>query len=156
MTGQGGRTALLDLKARLDEPALRELLAEAVGFSTAARMEAVCSAYRQEGWHLLGLEWDGALVGCIGLEVTAPGQAIIQHIAVVPERRGQGVGRALVAQAAAALHLEHLVAETDADAAGFYRQCGFAVQSLGEKYPGVERFSCRGIPARPGAGESGH
>lgn len=36
-----------------------------------------------------------------------------------------------------------LVAETDADAVGFYRHSGFEVMSLGEKYPGTERFSCR-------------
>lgn len=35
-----------------------------------------------------------------------------------------------------------MTAETDAEAAGFYRACGFQVRSLGEKYPGVERFAC--------------
>ena len=33
-------------------------------------------------------------------------------------------------------------AETDADAVGFYEQVGFTVTSLGESYPGVERFRC--------------
>ena len=40
------------------------------------------------------------------------------------------------------LMLKYLVAETDADAIGFYQCCGFAVESLGELYPGVERFRC--------------
>jgi hypothetical protein len=35
-----------------------------------------------------------------------------------------------------------LEAETDSDAVGFYRSCGFTVLSLGEVYPGVERFRC--------------
>jgi hypothetical protein len=34
-------------------------------------------------------------------------------------------------------------AETDADAVDFYRAIGFAVENLGERYPGVERRRCR-------------
>lgn len=33
-------------------------------------------------------------------------------------------------------------AETDKDAVGFYKKNGFTITSLGEKYPGVERFDC--------------
>lgn len=33
-------------------------------------------------------------------------------------------------------------AETDKDAVGSYRKNGFSITSLGEKYPGVERFDC--------------
>lgn len=36
-----------------------------------------------------------------------------------------------------------IFAETDNDAVGFYRSYGFEVTSLGEKYPGVERFLCK-------------
>lgn len=36
-----------------------------------------------------------------------------------------------------------LEAETDLEAVDFYRKCGFTVATLGEKYPGVQRFSCR-------------
>lgn len=32
--------------------------------------------------------------------------------------------------------------ETDNDAVDFYRKYGFEITSLGEKYPGVERFLC--------------
>jgi ribosomal protein S18 acetylase RimI-like enzyme len=35
-----------------------------------------------------------------------------------------------------------LEAETDSEALAFYRRIGFRVESLGEKYPGVERFRC--------------
>lgn len=35
-----------------------------------------------------------------------------------------------------------MYAETDHEALRFYEKCGFAVKSLGEKYPGVERFYC--------------
>jgi len=46
-----------------------------------------------------------------------------------------------------------LYATTDAEAVGFYRRCGFAVHSLGELFPGVERFECtwqlEAIPSDP-------
>lgn len=38
--------------------------------------------------------------------------------------------------------LRKIQAETDQEAVGFYRKAGFVITSLGEKYPGVERFSC--------------
>lgn len=40
-----------------------------------------------------------------------------------------------------------LRAETDGDAVGFYRACGFSVVSLDEKYPGCVRYLCRLIPS---------
>ncbi len=36
-----------------------------------------------------------------------------------------------------------IVAETDRSALGFYVALGFTMTSLGEKYPGVERFLVR-------------
>ncbi|HPH97803.1 MAG TPA: hypothetical protein PKW33_16525 [Anaerolineaceae bacterium] len=38
--------------------------------------------------------------------------------------------------------LAKLSAETDCEAVDFYRRCGFQMESLGEKYPGMERFRC--------------
>ena len=43
-----------------------------------------------------------------------------------------------------------IVAETDHDAVGFYAANNFAITSLGEKYPGVERFQVHlRAPANP-------
>ncbi|EJL43561.1 N-acetyltransferase [Brevibacillus agri] len=68
--------------------------------------------------------------------------AVILHIAVTEERRGQGVGRQLIDDVLALHSLAAIQAETDREAVAFYRSCGFAVESLGEVYPGVERFLC--------------
>ena len=38
--------------------------------------------------------------------------------------------------------LNELNAETHRDAVDFYKRLGFDIESLGEKYPGVERFWC--------------
>ena len=84
----------------------------------------------------------GSPVGLIRTRRLGPRSAEITHIAVTPERRRTGLGQAMVQELVAMGRLEKVVAETDRDAVGFYIRCGFMVESLGEKYPGVERFRC--------------
>jgi ribosomal protein S18 acetylase RimI-like enzyme len=62
---------------------------------------------------------------------------------VADDRKRLGVGKSLVQEAIARRHAKVVLAETDAEAIDFYIRCGFAVISLGENYPGVERFACR-------------
>jgi hypothetical protein len=50
--------------------------------------------------------------------------------------------RAMIAAACEQFNLKELAAETDQDAVAFYRRCGFQIDTLGEKYLGVERFRC--------------
>jgi ribosomal protein S18 acetylase RimI-like enzyme len=63
-------------------------------------------------------------------------------MAVDAGERNRGVGKELVLAAMASVPCILFVAETDPDAVGFYERCGFTIISLGEKYPGVERFAC--------------
>ena len=74
--------------------------------------------------------------------MSAPGHAVIQHIAVLPEAQRQGIGRKLIQHLVHVHRFHYLEAETDRDAVEFYRRCGFAVHSQGEVYPGVERYRC--------------
>ena len=66
----------------------------------------------------------------------------ITSIATTGSSERQGVGRALVSDLLSRHRGMSVVAETDDDAVGFYRALGFAVTSLGEKYPGVRRYRC--------------
>ena len=90
----------------------------------------------------MGYELDGELVGCVGVEIPMPGRATVRHVGVSPGQRNQGIGRDMLFQLARELKLSQLIAETDEEAVGFYQRCGFEVESLGEQYPGVERFRC--------------
>ncbi|MCP8969479.1 GNAT family N-acetyltransferase [Ectobacillus ponti] len=85
------------------------------------------------------------IVGCIGIELSGAGAAEICHLAVAPSCQRKGIAGNMIRRVCRLYHLQQLTAETDADAVGFYRSCGFAVSSLGEKYPGVERFFCKYI-----------
>jgi len=87
-------------------------------------------------------EADHAIIGCIGIEFKTADQAEIKHIAVAPERRGQQIGGKLIEFVCEKYRLSAVFAETDQDAVDFYKKSGFEIMSLGEKYPGRERFWC--------------
>jgi GNAT superfamily N-acetyltransferase len=76
-------------------------------------------------------ELDGEAVGCGGVRVLGPGVAEIKRMYVVPEARGKGVGRALLAGlegAAAELGCTALRLETglrQPEAIGLYEASGY-------------------------------
>ncbi len=136
-------SALVDLAPRLDDPDVAALLSYSIGFPTPEKLQAISVRYRTEaGWKLVGVEEDGTVAGCIGIMLASDHHALIRHIAVAPHCRGRGIGRRMIETVWAQFQLRQLSAETDADAVGFYRRCGFEATSLGERYPGVERFQC--------------
>jgi N-acetylglutamate synthase-like GNAT family acetyltransferase len=139
----------LDLASRVNTPAVQALLATCVGCPTRERMRALSERYRSDPtWHLLGMAVEQEVVACLGLEIAAPNQGVIRCIAVAPVFRRQQVGRRLLNTGVQRFSLQMIEAETDAEAVGFYRHCGFLVTSLGELYPGVERFRCVLQPQR--------
>jgi GNAT superfamily N-acetyltransferase len=132
-----------DISSELENPRLWEVLAPAVYNPTPTRLDHIRARYRMEPtWRLLGCRSGATIIGCIGLELGADNATTIRHIAVIPEHHGKGIGRALIRQALKTFALTQINAETHHDAVEFYRACGFAVQNLGEKYPGTIRFLC--------------
>jgi ribosomal protein S18 acetylase RimI-like enzyme len=70
-------------------------------------------------------------------------EAEVTSLAVLPAWRGQGFARSLLFGACEQLALRTLEAEVDAEGVDVAHALGFAVESLGQRYPGVERFRCR-------------
>lgn len=108
---------------------------------TVQRAREAAAEYRGGNWTLYGWFEDGELRGCIGVEQHSEG-AVIRSLAVVEEHRRRGIGRAMVEAVLMQLDVPWVEAETDAEAVDFYRRLGFTTSSLGEEYPGVERFRC--------------
>ncbi|PEP99797.1 GNAT family N-acetyltransferase [Bacillus wiedmannii] len=79
---------------------------------------------------------------CIGIEIIGANKARICHIAVVPQYRHKGIALQMIKEVSRMHQLTYLQAETDDEAVEFYKKIGFQVKSLGEKYPGIERFHC--------------
>ncbi|NRR16109.1 MULTISPECIES: GNAT family N-acetyltransferase [Bacillus] len=79
---------------------------------------------------------------CIGMEIIGANKARICHIAVVPQYRHKGIAVQMIKEIVKMHQLTYIEAETDAEAVKFYKKIGFQIKSLGEKYPGIERFHC--------------
>ncbi|WP_067652152.1 GNAT family N-acetyltransferase [Nocardia harenae] len=121
------------------DPRVRALLALAVG-GTGPRLDRALAAYHSGAAELA--------LTCVGGEPVAiagyrrhPGYLELLHLATAPGHRHRGLAAALLTDLRRRFPELPVRAETDSDAVGFYRRLGFAVTSLGERYPGVERFT---------------
>jgi ribosomal protein S18 acetylase RimI-like enzyme len=133
---------LIPLKSKLDESEIQDLLSYSV-FPDPDHLERAIHLYKtNEELQLFGYESEEELVGIIGFKMVEPIALEITHIAVKPEYRGAGFGRGLILEAMESNKPAKVIAETDEEAVDFYRNIGFEIESLGEKYPGVERYKC--------------
>lgn len=136
---------LADLRAALNTSELRALLLqlEYPPDRRQSKTDRILSEYRDNPKHpLLGVHLGDKLVGLVGLALPSPASAVIRNIVVSRDHRRQGIGLRMIRAVCAKYCLGNISAETDHDAVAFYRKCGFTIQSLGEKYPGTERFCC--------------
>lgn len=140
---------MIDLKSRLNESGVRDLITLSIG--SPEKLDQICHNFLQRSnWKIMGYECNGVVVGCIGVEVNSPRSGILRCISVAPSARERGIGRTMVEQIVKTIGVTQLIAETDREAVDFYSRCGFQVQSLGERYRGVERFRCVKDYASPG------
>jgi ribosomal protein S18 acetylase RimI-like enzyme len=133
---------LIDVKSELHESHIQELLSYSV-FPDPDKLEQTIKLYENDSslW-LYGYESEGVLVGIIGFRINDAQEMTITHLAVEPESRGVGFGRGIILEIIEEMHPVRIVAETHEETVQFYRNIGFVIRSLGEKYPGVERFLC--------------
>lgn len=125
-------------RSLLDDSRFQSLLASAAG-----HVERVVTKYKTvASWKMLGFYEGDALIGIAGYEKVSPEKAMLLHIAVDAQQRGNGIGKRMIDYICKETQITTLEAETDRSAVAFYRRSGFQITSLGEKYPGVERFQC--------------
>lgn len=125
-------------------PSIRELLSFAT--SVGRVVQEYESYINNPSKMLFKMELEGEIVGCIGIEERPFNECEITHIAVASLHRGNGIGSKMIEFVSDRYSL--VSAETDADAVEFYRKYGFKIESVGEKYPGVERFLCEYIKGK--------
>ncbi|MBT6145018.1 MAG: GNAT family N-acetyltransferase [Gemmatimonadetes bacterium] len=136
---------LKDARDFLDSEELRQVVL-ALDYPPEIRQskaDEIIESYRHNSdWALMGAWLGSTMVGAIGLQFVDSRAAEIRHIAVLTDHRHTGIGTRLIDHAFSAHNLGELRAETDKHGVGFYRKRAFMVRSLGEKYPGTERFWC--------------
>lgn len=131
---------MLEINSGIMEPSLRTLLSYA---TSSAKVDEAYEKYLSlSHFKLYGMAEGNEFFACIGIEFLEKGCCVLRHIAVDPETRGKNIGSEMI-DFICRFHLLHqVIAETDQHAVEFYRKYGFSISSLGEKYPGVERFRC--------------
>jgi len=127
-----------------DATRLKELIAPSVFNPSVVRLDyLLTTVYAIPQRRLYVWEEDDQPVGILGVERVGRDAALLLHIAVDDRFRHHGIASQMVSGVIAAEGLTALYSETDQESVGFYRAYGFHVTSLGEKHPGIERFSCR-------------
>lgn len=133
---------MIDSKGKLHDPHVLSILSHSQYLPTAEKLQSLADSYESNpNLHAFSCVENGGIVGVIVLERRGTAAKIVS-IAVEPACRGRGIGSGLISYAAGVLKCGEICAETDDDAVGFYRRCGFEVVSLGEKYPGIIRYWC--------------
>ena len=128
----------------IKSPSIDSNIKELLSFATSEKnVEREYELYIHSPFqHLFGYDLENVVVGCIGIEFLSSSRCEIRHIAVFPNHRGKGIGSKMISYIKNKHSLSIICAETDKDAIHFYKNFGFTITSLGEKYPGVERFKC--------------
>ena len=130
---------LIDLRGRQDEPAVRRVLERSHG--STETLEEACAHCRSGEWTFIGWQEGEEILACAGAEQLTGGTIGIRSIAVAPAWRHRGLGRTLLDSLAGRAGASMVVAETDDDAVGFYRRCGFAIEDAPPKF-GRPRYWC--------------
>lgn len=132
---------MIDLNIYQDRDEVRQLLAECM-WPDEERVTRELDSYRSDNSkNLLGKIINNELVGLIGVKRNEV-DVVLLHIAVKEVYRGKGIGKEMIHEYIGVNEIKRMEAETDQDAVDFYREIGFEICSLGEKYPGRERFKC--------------
>ncbi|PTA66490.1 GNAT family N-acetyltransferase [Deinococcus arcticus] len=108
------------------------------------RIAAELDRYRQGTRRVFAWVVAGQIVSAAGLEVDGAAATIL-HLGTHPDHARQGQARTLLREVARHLNLRTLTAETDDEAAGFYRRCGFTVQAIPSPWPRA-RYRCEWRP----------
>lgn len=124
----------------VDTVPVRDLLELAIGAGRHDRLLAEVDYYLTGPANVVGAYDGDVLVGVLGFLVEED-QIALRHIATQPSLRRRHIGKSMLEWLAIRYPDRSIVAETDADSVGFYQRLDFSVTSLGEKYPGVERFA---------------
>jgi ribosomal protein S18 acetylase RimI-like enzyme len=121
---------------------LRSLLISSIYNPTADRVSHYLRLVMASGSLTAAAFVDDAPVGIVVYEQTSLNHFTIRLIYVLTEHRNRGIARLLIDLLIRSKGAPIIEAETDDDAVGFYHSLGFRVRSLGQRYPGIERYQC--------------
>jgi ribosomal protein S18 acetylase RimI-like enzyme len=133
---------LIPIKHRIEEESIQTLLSYSI-FPDPDDIKSEIVRYQTDpSLELYGHIEDDEIIGLVGFTLHPDHTLELRHIAIDPDCRGMGYGRGVILELIEVKQPSLIRAETDEETVDFYRNVGFAVVSLGEIYPGLERFQC--------------
>ena len=134
---------IVDIKGKLHDKDVLGILSQSMYMPTEEKLNLRADEYEADESVSVLAHVDGEIViGVIVVKALTAVSFEILSIAVESAFRGKGVGSKLISSFIENFSCREICAETDVDAVGFYRNFGFEINSLGEKYPGVIRYLC--------------
>jgi ribosomal protein S18 acetylase RimI-like enzyme len=131
----------VDIRTRLQEAQFMDLLAYSV-FPDEDKLISTVNEYESNhNFEIYGYMEEQEVIAVIGVE-NIETSVYIHHLSVHPDYRGLGYGRGVLMELIDYKKPEQLIANTDEEAVDFYRSVGFSISSLGEIFPGAEKFRC--------------
>ena len=132
-----------DIKARIKSPEIMRLVSYYKYSPSKASIGSLTDSYISDSdIFIYGCIIQDKTVGIIVLRREPTASAEIVGIAVSPENRNLGIGRKMIEYVIKNCGYHTITAETDDDAVGFYRKCGFKIEDLGYKYQDTKRYKC--------------
>ena len=135
---------IIEAKSILKNNTLLSILAESVYNPTEERLINRADRYLLNNNTAVFVNKNNdTYTGIIILEISNLKEIIILDIAVSKNSQQSGIGSALIKYCINIYQPNEIVAETDADAVGFYKKFGFVIFSLGDIYvAGITRYKC--------------
>lgn len=134
-------TAVADVKASLFNPEVLTLLKPSVYNPTPERLKDRAEKYSADkNTFVYACKTGGIYVGIVVFRMEN-GTAEILDVAVNPKYRKHGIGKSLIDFIFTQFPIYTITAETDNEAVGFYKRCGFDVIGFGMKC-NTKRYIC--------------
>jgi|GEM_PF-149435 len=133
-------TTFTDYKQIMDNPAVRRIIAYAAFDDSPEGIAKIIKKYQSDpNLHFYAWVDNNEVLGICGYEVNND-KVEIHLISVDENARGRGIGGAMIT-ALREKYCKDIEAETDADAVGFYRKCGFETIEFMHETRG-KRYTC--------------
>lgn len=132
---------IIDEKESLCNKSVYSLLAPSVFNPTPERLLSRAEKYQADRKsNVYAYSENGVYKGIVVFKIKDQ-TAEILDIAIKPEYQGQGIGSRLIDYIFSQFSINKIIAETDDDAIGFYKNYGFAVADINNKYD-TKRYIC--------------
>ena len=132
-----------DIKNKLDDPTVRKLINESAGDKSIEALNRKIAEFRRnENSHLYGWIEKDEILGVCGVVIHSD-YVEIYNIAVDPNNRKHGIGKALI-NAVQEKYKMTIKAETADGIVEFYQKCGFETEAFMRTFPTGEyqRYKC--------------